>query len=271
MKKPWEKKGRRGRGKPHSLHPVPKRPILLLPPDRFERPAGEGLTIGLINGMEWPRVRLTELAHAKMRALVHECETEIGWLSSCSDTPDGDIVIDDVFVPHQFCSMATTEITEYGEGEMLSSLMAAGQIDVIRRLRCWGHSHVNMTVFASGTDEEQTQCFLEKGHPFFVRLIANKRDELFCSLYLMERNMVLHNAPLDVEAAPYDDYIEWARGEIDQKVTQERLTNDSVSIGEFDLEQIDEGVLLDWFDRGLIDEGTLELLSGTTQHRETTP
>lgn len=239
----------------------------------FERPQGADLSIGLIRG-HWPCVRISYVAHAKMRALVQECNIEVGWLCSCSELPGGDILIEDVFVPNQICSIATTTITKDGEAQMLTDLLLSGQKDVVKKLRCWGHSHVNMQVFASGQDDSQTERFLQKGHPYFVRLIANKRNELYCSLYLKDENLVLHNVPLILAPAPTKKYEEWAQKEISEKVVEEIFNASSRSLhgnifGPLDLSP---EMIAVWRDLNYIDEEVYnELYQQLVKPEEITP
>jgi len=191
-----------------------------------------------------------------MWALIQTCNIEVGWLSTCYKLGDG-FVIDDVFVPQQRCTAATTVITREGEAELLDTLMSERKYDTINSLGCWGHSHVNFDVFASGQDEAQTQEYLEKRrgqkHNHFIRVIANKRGDFFCSLYLLDSELVLHNPLLEVAKPDAEVYVAWAQEQIDRKVRREIITTVTLGAIGSELGGLDLHTLDDWLDSGLLD------------------
>lgn len=187
----------------------------------FGRPNKEIFTVEGAKG--FPEVHISKKAHDKMWALVQECSIEIGWMSSVvRDVETGNFIIEDVYVPLQECTGTTTVITADGDAELMMELMSAGRTSEINKLKCWGHSHVNMGVFASGTDEDQTDVFIKRFDDFFVRFIGNKKGELLCNIYLMKEGMILNNPDMIISEALEGeedlDYTEWAEEEIDSKV-----------------------------------------------------
>ncbi|MBI3572018.1 hypothetical protein HY091_00570 [Candidatus Kaiserbacteria bacterium] len=258
------------------FYPVAVAP--LAPADRFARPAGAHLTIGPLNSKQWPKVILTPEAHGKMWALVQTCEIEVGWLSTCFKTENGDFVIDNVFVPGQRCTAASTTITKDGEAGLLDALLRAKKYESINRLGCWGHSHVNMAVFASGIDETQTTTYLKKRreqkHDHFIRVIANKHGDFFCSLYQLDLEMVLHNPPLEAPKPKAKRYLEWAKGEIERNVTPEVITAANFAILGSELDAFDLQMLDGWFRSGFLDPiayERLKLLSHSLPNQSATP
>jgi len=248
------------------------------PADRFMRPIDAGLTVEMLGDKQWPRVRLAPEAHSKMWALVQECNIEIGWLSTCSKTADGNFVIDDVFVPAQRCTPASTTITEDGRAGLLDVLLRERRHDAINRLGCWGHSHVYMGVFASRVDEDQAEEYVEErrdqGHDHFIRVIANKRGDLFVSLYLLDRDMVLHHAPLQVEKPEPEAYLEWAKGEIERKVTRQIMSAANFGIWGSGLDAYDLPMLDGWLALGFITTEAYDRLktrfTGSSEEKERT-
>lgn len=236
---------------------LPARVTHTAPADRFVRPVGAGLTIDLLNNKQWPKVTLTPEAHGKMWALIQACDIEVGWLSTCLKTATGDFVIDDVFVPGQRCTAASTTITKDGEAGLLDTLLREKKYDSINRLGCWGHSHVNMSVFASIVDETQTDAYLKKRqeqkHDYFIRVIANKRGDFFCSLYRLDAEVVLHHPPLQVEKAEAKKYAEWAKEQIERHVTCEVITAASFAFLGSELDAFDKKMLDGWLNAGFID------------------
>jgi len=189
----------------------------------FDRPKNESFTVSFTGDNEFPDVYVSGPAHGKMLALVKECPIEISWMCSVTRRDNGDFDINDVYVPLQFCGPANTEISEEGDEALMMELITAGKAEELNNLRCWGHSHVNMAVFASGTDESQTQDFLdnlgEAGSDHFVRFIANKRGELLCHVYLLNQGIILNNPKMYIRVDDID-YSDWAKTQIADKVTR---------------------------------------------------
>ena len=203
----------------------------LKPRGALSRPAGAHLSIEVFNEKpgEYSAVRITSEAHGKIRALVEVCRRlEVSWLSPTTVAPDGGAVIYDVLVPHQECSGGNTAKLETkeidGEDRLLCDLIDQGKHQMIKDLICWGHSHVNSNVFASSLDQEVTDDFLrrmrEMGKTRFVRVIANKGDDLFVSLYLLDEGKAIHHAPIEAELPDTKRWMAWARREVKEKVTE---------------------------------------------------
>ncbi len=191
------------------------------PHGSFVRPFGQIMAVEVIDESlcEWPCVHINATAHGMMRALIGACPIEVSWLTACTRHND-DIEINDIFVPHQICSLSSTEVT--GEAGLLAALMAQKRYDSIKCLNGWGHSHVHGAVFASGIDETQTRDFVARakdmGKDFFVRLIANKWDDLFATLYLFDQGLVFLHVPITVDPPETDRWRAWAKEEVEAKV-----------------------------------------------------
>jgi hypothetical protein len=193
-----------------------------------------------------------------MWALVQQSDIEVGWLSSCRQLENGDIVIDDVFVPGQICTVVSTDITPAGEAELLGDLLSTNRRDVIQSLSCWGHSHADMTVYASGTDEKQTQSFLrrhaKRGSQFFLRVIANKKGEFYCTVYLLGSNVIVNNPTLHAEPPDASLWKEWAEEQLRTKVERQSLTGQmfAANIADFEFEKVGDNILQRWLQIGYI-------------------
>lgn len=174
-----------------------------------------------ISGEEWPSLVVSKKAHGKMWSLIMLCrESEISWMGACVRLSDGSILLEDIFVPKQECTAVTTTITREGDQQLLQELLNKGDMDAINRIRCWGHSHVDMPVFASYVDEEQTRSFLKRYDDFFVRCILNRKGELYCSIYLLDTGVVIHHPVVKEEIPDTEGWLEWAQKEIAEKVTR---------------------------------------------------
>ena len=67
---------------------------------------------------------------------------------------------------------------------------------------------------------------------FFVRLIANKWDDLFATLYLFDQGLVFHDVPLRVAPPETDKWRAWARNEIKLKVIKIRTAPIKIKPGQ---------------------------------------
>lgn len=218
VRPPHQPNGRQWNWQGAQARPVPSKPV-----DIFDRPANAGFKIGRISG-RWPTVHISAIAHQKMWALVQHCPIEIGWLCTVIQQDNGDFLVEDVYVPEQECTMSTTDISADGIGELLGALLADGRVDEVGKLKCWGHSHVNMAVFASGVDEDQTADYLAQHEDFFIRIIANKQGDLYCTAYLIDEDIRLEHVPMQVEPVKGCDFEDWAKTEIAEKVRQRAMT-----------------------------------------------
>jgi len=202
---------------------VPHLPKLVTKPRVFKRPSREYFRIESFPG-KGPKVIIKKDAFLKMKALIAECSIEVSWMATCDMMDDGNFVIEDVFVPEQECSGTTTDMTIDGVALLINEMLETGRHKEINKLKCWGHSHVNMGVSPSGVDENQTDEFIERLDSFFIRVIGNKRADMSCHVYILGKGgvvrQILHHPDIEVEGAPYEnnEFTEWAKTEIDKKV-----------------------------------------------------
>ena len=66
-------------------------------------------------------------------------------------------------------------------------------------MRVWGHSHVNMATFASGQDEKQMDLFIENSNDFFIRIIANKKEDFKIDIWDFNRGVIYEDMEYMVE------------------------------------------------------------------------
>lgn len=132
-----------------------------------------------------PKVYYSDKAWAKISYLVKRAEGEVGWLGLV-DRHGENYLITDVFVPKQEVTGATTNISAEAYNQIMFECIKEG---VYRDNLCyWGHSHVNMDVGPSITDERTTQGYLETTTDggFFIRGIYNKSGSTKVDVYEKE-------------------------------------------------------------------------------------
>ena len=135
---------------------------------------------------EPPTVYFSDYAWAQLWTIVAYCKDEVGWYGLV-DELDGDFLITELFVPEQEVSGVTTDIEPEAMGKLAAEIEAAGKDS--SKLRYWGHSHVDMHVRPSVTDEEQIEEYLDHCD-WFIRGIHNKKMESKIDVYNIKYNVI---------------------------------------------------------------------------------
>lgn len=139
------------------------------------------------------------MAYAKMIGLIMGFSTEVGWQGICHRDPENDsvFIIEDVMVYPQNVTGTTITTDEKRQTEWLDAL----DDETFKQLRFHGHSHVNMGVFSSGTDDDLQRDLtnmLVRPDDFYLFFIMNKRLELFVRLYDNKFGVVYERNDVDV-------------------------------------------------------------------------
>lgn len=146
-----------------------------------------------------PEIVISKDALIKMRIYTDECDKEIGWLGTAYKIKDNDgeyIYVDDVFLFKQDVHSTTTEITTEGLSDFAENLIQQENgIEIWNNMKLWGHSHVNMSTYASKQDDDQMETFKECDFDWFIRIIANKKEEIKVDLYNYKQGIIYNNIP----------------------------------------------------------------------------
>jgi hypothetical protein len=111
----------------------------------------------------------------KIKYWVEKCPQEIGGLGLATITPEGDIRVTDVFLLAQEVTGAETELDDNAITSLMTEVLQDATLREKGSLQFWWHSHANMGVFWSGTDQ-QTIKKLSR-HGWFASLVINKKFE----------------------------------------------------------------------------------------------
>jgi len=122
----------------------------------------------------------------------------------------------DVFLVKQEVSRGSCELDEVGICELVDKLIKEGKNP--KHLRFWWHSHANMGVSWSTTDEDTGKTF--GGNTFFLSLVINHKGAIRARINLYSPiNLVLDNLPVFVENSEIEkDFINEMKLEIQDKV-----------------------------------------------------
>jgi hypothetical protein len=154
---------------------------------------------------EAPTVYYTQEVLLAIQYIVAKSTKEVGWLGLVEEGP-GYYVIREIFVPEQKVTAVTTEIEPDAMIALTLKLLAEGKDPSM--LRYWGHSHVNMGVTPSTTDENQVEEYLEHAD-WFIRGIYNKAGASKVDVYDVEGD-VIHQCVKNIVVPSKlpDDYLE---------------------------------------------------------------
>ena len=146
--------------------------------------------------LEEPKVYITAEAYVKLRKLVDDTTTEIGWYGTVTKMPgfESVFVIDDILVYPQTVTGATCVQDDDRVFEFELNLST----DQVNRKRFHGHSHVNMGVTPSGVDEQFYQDILTQVDDYFIVLITNKSGAYYTRFYDMQNNILYTGIPVQV-------------------------------------------------------------------------
>lgn len=117
------------------------------------------------------KIVISPLAKAKIDNWVDLCKYEISGFGYVDVLSDGTIYVDDVFILRQEVSSGDTEI----DSEAISLFLSTLDDQSYDRVRFWWHSHVNMDVFWSSTDEAGIDQL--RGDKFFLHGVFNKKGK----------------------------------------------------------------------------------------------
>ena len=146
--------------------------------------------------LEEPKVYITAEAYVKLRKLVDDTTTEIGWYGTVTKMPgfESVFVIDDILVYPQTVTGATCVQDDDRVFEFELNLST----DQVNRKRFHGHSHVNMGVTPSGVDEQFYQDILTQVDNYFIIMITNKSGAYYTRFYDMQNNILYTGIPVQV-------------------------------------------------------------------------
>lgn len=168
------------------------------------------------------KVILSNEVMLKATALVQECDKEIAWHGIVNADREQNIyTIVDVVVPPQEVT-GTTVNSDSNEWALWASQLSD---DEFNNLRCHMHSHVNMGVFSSATDDDyQKDVVTKDGNlDYYIFLIFNKKGEIFARFYDVEHNMMYDNKDVEVHI-PTESPTVWAREQIKNMVSTKVTT-----------------------------------------------
>jgi hypothetical protein len=169
-------------GAPQPYRPPQPEPEQPLTPHSF------GPRMQLLSNARVPRVLISPEAYKRMQLYIELAAKEVGWLGTVTRLENGDFFIDQSFLLEQEVTPTETELSVEGQNKLVNELLVRGDegLELVNRMRFWGHSHVRMGTSPSGTDERTMERWQSEGLPWAVRGIFNKLGRAEFTIYLYE-------------------------------------------------------------------------------------
>ncbi len=133
-------------------------------------------------------------ARNKMELYCDLSDGEIGWLAFVEKFDNQGFLITDCVLLKQEVNGTTTEIDPMALIEFWNETPIEKQC----KIKCWGHSHVNMSPTPSGQDDSQMEYFKD-GNPWFIRLITNKKREYNIDIFDYANGIKIHMDQADLK------------------------------------------------------------------------
>ena len=178
-----------------------------------------------------PTIYISANAYVKMRMLVDQMSTEVGWYGTVTKCPglQETYVIEDILVYPQTVTGATCEQDETKMFDFEMSLTT----EQVNSKRFQGHSHVNMGVTPSGVDEQFYQDLLTQVNDYFIICITNKKNDYTVRFYDVENNILYTDLELKVLLDDGTDTNNWFTLVKDQVTNKSIVTVDPNKPGNF--------------------------------------
>lgn len=162
------------------------------------------VTYNLGKNDEKAKLNISIRAYLKMQALIAKSQKEVGWhgVAFREDEENNVYRVEDIMVYPQMVdgTNVNTDEDEYYAWNM--SL----EDDVANNLRFHGHSHVNMSVFASSVDIQHQSEILNMmdDDMFYIFVIMNKRGEVYSKIYDLKKNLMFETSDITISVAQDD-------------------------------------------------------------------
>jgi len=160
-----------------------------------------------------PKMIISQEALSKQQTLVSIAGHEISWFGAVEKVKSDVFRLYDIFLPEQRVSGGETDASGKGINRIVTDLLKnmtpkANAIKIIRELRFWGHSHVNMGVEPSSQDNAQMKTFGQGGKlapSYMFRGIFNKNGKVIIDMWHYKKGIIIKNLNWVPEAVVMDN------------------------------------------------------------------
>lgn len=163
---------------------------------------------------------ISDIAWTKMVMLCHDCDKEIAWHFTAERRENDEYFVEDILPAYP---QKVTGADVVVDDSKFAFWVNDVPDEVWNKVRGQGHSHVNMSTFASATDSQHQKETLQNLTDFYIFIIFNKRDEHWCLIADAQKNVVYENSDITVEIEYSDgdiyDFLVKSREALEKPVT----------------------------------------------------
>jgi len=165
-----------------------------------------------------PNILIAVSAFLKMMSLVQSTDKEIAWHGVVQKVEEG-LLITDILVYPQETSGTTADADEELYGPWIVQ-----NHKIVNQLRMQGHSHVNMSVFASGTDMDSFKKLMNQVKDYYIFMIVNKKWEMKCYYADVASGIFYEDIPVTLATKNPFNLSEWTKEQM-KNVTPKKYVN----------------------------------------------
>ena len=169
----------------------------------------------LTKSIKEPEIRINADAYAKIMTLVHNTDKEIAWHGTVARHRNV-FIIEDILVYPQEVTGATVE----SDDEEYPSWLFNLPDNIFDSIKMQGHSHVNMSVGASGTDVKFYADQMTQVDDYRIFMIVNKDSDFNIMLYDKENGVIFKD--LDYQILADRNLNDWLEEEM-KKVNKRKF------------------------------------------------
>ena len=176
--------------------------------NKFDELKDWQIKYGFVSPSDKLNIYYSPEAFAKTIQLIKKHSVEVGWNMVVKPYKDGYKVYDIVVYPQKVSpAYISVDVANWGMWK------ATLDDETDRYLFGHGHSHVNMSTFASMVDENQQHDeILTKQNGFYLFQIWNKRNEINTFFYDLEKKVYYTSNDIEMIIEDVDNFVESSFG-----------------------------------------------------------
>ena len=171
-----------------------------------------------------PTILMDVDTYSRIQKIVELSPEEVSWFSYVENAGDNIFKIKDAYIIPQKVTGSETEMTTEGLSEFMTKTIKEKGMQYYKNIRCWGHSHVNMSVSPSGQDVKQISEF--NNGEFYIMLIFNKKGDIYSEIRDFKNGLRYKGIPIMLDAN-VNQNVDDIKQELDEKVKKQTFSHPS--------------------------------------------
>lgn len=168
-------------------------------------------------------VKFTEVTWRKIQAWVGMTTKEISGMGLVKQE-DNELYVYDVFLIEQENTSSYTDIDDTALLKLFNELLSADDADNGNRIdnfKFWFHSHANMGVFWSGTDDGCIEKVMQSA-PWFVSAVFNREGAVRVRMDFKTPRIKIDDLTWKIERLIPDEIMDFCKKEFEEKVKESK-------------------------------------------------